>query len=126
MPEKKSDTEAAFERLATALSKDKRVDPPETAKAKGFGSKGLKVARKLFAFHSKGRLVVKLPADRVEALVTAGTGERFDPGHGRLMKEWLAVPHNDTRLWPRLAREALEFAGSAAPGSRGHRPARRR
>jgi len=126
VPEKKSDTEAAFERLATALSKDKRVDPPETAKAKGFGSKGLKVARKLFAFHSKGRLVVKLPADRVEALVTAGTGERFDPGHGRLMKEWLAVPHNDTRLWPRLAREALEFAGSAAPGSRGHRPARHR
>jgi len=126
VPEKKSDTEAAFERLATALSKDKRVDPPETAKAKGFGSKGLKVARKLFAFHSKGRLVVKLPADRVEALVTAGTGERFDPGHGRLMKEWLAVPHNRTKLWPRLAREALGFAGSAAPKSRGHRPARRR
>jgi len=34
MPGKKSDTEAAFERLAAALSKDKRVDPPETAKAK--------------------------------------------------------------------------------------------
>ena len=118
MPEKKSDTEAAFERLATALSKDKRVDPPESAKAKGFGSKGLKVARKLFAFHSKARLVVKLPADRVEALVRAGTGERFDPGHGRVMKEWLAIPHNDEKLWPRLAREALEFALSAAPKSR--------
>ena len=72
----------------------------------------------LFAFHSKARLVVKLPADRVEALVRAGTGERFDPGHGRVMKEWLAIPHNDEKLWPRLAREALEFALSAAPKSR--------
>src|SRR5438094_10438515 len=112
------ESELAFAKLAETLSKDPRVDPPEMARSKGFGSKGLKVARKLFAFHSKGRLVVKLPADRVEALVRAGTGERFDPGHGRLMKQWLAVPHNDKKLWPRLAREALEFAGSAAPESR--------
>ena len=105
-----SDSEAVFQRLSAAISKDKRVDPPETAKAKGFGSKGLKVARRMFAFHSKGRLVVKLPAERVEALVAAGTGKRFDPGHGRLMKEWLAVGDKDKRLWPRLAREALEFA----------------
>jgi len=118
MPGKKSDTEAAFERLAAALSKDKRVDPPETAKAKGFGSKGLKVARKMFAFHSKGRLVVKLPADRVEALVATGTGERFDPGHGRLMKEWLAISYDHIKLWPRLAREALDFADSSMSKSR--------
>jgi hypothetical protein len=50
---------------------------------------------------SKGRLVVKLPRQRIDALVATGAGERFDPGHGRLMKEWLP-----------LAREALAFVAS--------------
>jgi hypothetical protein len=100
--------EIAFEKLAAKISKDPRVDPPETAKGKGFGSKGLKVKRKMFAFESRGRLVVKLPADRVTALEKAGEGARFDPGHGRLMKEWLAV--EDQKLWSRLAVEALKYA----------------
>src|SRR6266446_5827060 len=84
-------SEAEFARLAATVSKDPRVDSPEVARAKGFGSKGLKVARKLFAFHSKGRLVVKLPGNRVAALAVSGEGKPFDPGHGRLMKEWLAL-----------------------------------
>jgi hypothetical protein len=33
---------------------------------------------------------VKLPRERVDELVEAGAGHRFDPGHGRLMKEWVA------------------------------------
>jgi hypothetical protein len=102
--------EAAFARLAETLSKDPRVDDPEMARAKGFGSKGLKVARKLFAFESKGRLVVKLPSDRVEALASSGKGKKFDPGHGRLMKEWLAVDFASHTLWLSLAQEALAFA----------------
>jgi hypothetical protein len=103
--------QADFDRLAASLSKDPRVDPPEMAKAKGFGSKGLKVRRRMFAFFSsKGELVFKLPAARVEALVAAGRGHRFDPGHGRLMKEWLAVDGGTRAGWTRLAQEALEFA----------------
>ena len=78
--------EVEFARLAATLSKDPRVDAPEVARAKGFGSKGLEVARKMFAFESKSRLVVKLPRERVDELVSSGKGERFDPGHGRLMK----------------------------------------
>jgi TfoX/Sxy family transcriptional regulator of competence genes len=109
------DSEAAFARIAEELSKDPRVDAPEMARAKGFGSKGLKVARKLFAFHSKGRLVVKLPADRVEALASSGKAKQFDPGHGRLMKEWVGVDYDAQSLWPTLAREALEFAVRHAP-----------
>jgi len=58
------------------------------AQAKGFGSKGLKVARKLFAFQSKGRLVVKLPSDRVEALAqqprrAGGTTRQPQPARRR-------------------------------------------
>ena len=108
------ESELAFAHLAERLSKDSRVDPPEMARSKGFGSKGLKVARKLFAFQSKGRLVLKLPSARVEALAASAAGQRFDPGHGRVMKEWIAIDLGSKPLWPRLAREALEFAARNA------------
>ena len=107
-------SEAEFARLAATVSKDPRVDSPEVARAKGFGSKGLKVARKLFAFESKGRLVVKLPKERVDELVSSGKGERFDPGHGRVMKEWLTIDLRGKALWLGVAREALEFAARGA------------
>jgi len=29
--------------------------------------------------------------DRVDELVSGGNGEYFDPGHGRLMKEWVTI-----------------------------------
>ena len=48
---------------------------------KGFGSDALKVRGKIFAMLSQGRLVVKLPRQRVDALVASGDGERFDPRH---------------------------------------------
>jgi hypothetical protein len=116
------EADTAFAQLAEKLSKDPRVDDPRVARAKGFGSKGLKVARKLFAFLSKARLVVKLPWERVEALASKGSGERFDPGHGRLMKEWIAIDFRARELWLPLAEEALEFAArdlreAAAPRS---------
>jgi hypothetical protein len=102
--------DAEFARLATIISKDPRVDPPDVARAKGFGSKGLKVARKLFAFvSSKGTLVVKLPTERVDKLVSSGKGRRFEPAPGRVMKEWLAVDPGPGSNWLPLAREALEF-----------------
>ncbi len=103
---------AAFLRLAKALSRDPRVDPPALAKAKGFGSKGLKVARKLFAFESKQRLVLKLPKARVDELVAEGIGLYFDPGHGRLMKQWIALGAEQQARWSGLAKEALELAAT--------------
>jgi len=131
MPTGSGDSEREFARLAELISKDRRVDPPDLARAKGFGSKGLKVARKMFAFHSKERLVVKLPGDRVDALVSQGKAERFDPGHGRLMKEWLAVGFSRKALWLPLLKEGLEFAAGGkgstvtVPGApRGRAPAR--
>jgi hypothetical protein len=109
------ESEVAFAHLAETLSKDPRVDPPEMARGKGFGSKGLKAARKLFAFRSsQGTLVVKLPSKRVDALASSGQAKRFDPGHGRLMKEWIAIDLGSKPLWPRLAREALDFAAGNA------------
>lgn len=77
-----------------------------------FGSNGLKVNGKLFALFTKGTLVVKLPKDRVAALVASRVGEPFDAGHGRLMKEWCTVV-NPRASWIHLAREAYDFVKSA-------------
>ena len=137
MPGRAEDSELEFARVAKAISMDPRVDRPEAARAKGFGSKGLKVERRLFAFHSKGRLVVKLPAARVDTLLLEGKGERFDPGHGRLMKEWIAFGYADRTSWLKFAREALDCAEggkkqqsptvavSVPAAPRGRAPARR-
>lgn len=76
-----------------------------------FGSNGLKINGKLFTFASQGGLVVKLPKERVEALVTAGKGEFFNPGHGRLMKEWILIKGTEQE-WVALAKEAYQFVHS--------------
>jgi TfoX/Sxy family transcriptional regulator of competence genes len=73
-----------------------------------FSSFGLKVNGKIFAMFGRGRLVVKLPKERVDALVSTGKAERFDPGHGRLMKEWATFESGDAE-WVELAREAWDF-----------------
>lgn len=110
--------EERFASLAEALLADPRV-----GEGRMFGSQVVKVAGKVFAMLVKGRLVVKLPAERVEALVTGGAGKPFDPGHGRPSKEWVAVELGDGD-WQGLAREALDFVGSAA-GTRRTRMSRK-
>ena len=42
----------------------------------------------------------------------AGDGERFDPGIGRLMKEWVAVATRAKGEWLSLADEARAFVAS--------------
>lgn len=87
--------------------------PDVTQEGKGFGSTALKVNGKIFAMLAGGKLVVKLPRSRVDALIAAGAGERFDPRHdGRLMKEWLTLETASEAEWLALANEALEFVAS--------------
>jgi hypothetical protein len=87
------------------------VTPPSDGK--GFGSSGLKCKQKIFAMLVNGRLVVKLPAPRVDELIASGDGERFDPRHdGRLMKEWVTIEPTSAEAWLPLAREAMEFVAS--------------
>ncbi len=85
----------------------------EVAQKKAFGATGLQVGSKMFAMlSSKSSLVVKLPKERVDALVAAGQGEHFDPGHGRPMKEWLSLSPTADEDWIALATEALKFVAS--------------
>ncbi len=81
---------------------------------RSFGSAALKVHGKIFAMlDSKGEFVVKLPKARVDALVAEGQGQRFEPGMGRLMKEWLVVTPVSEEIWLSLAQEALGYVRSA-------------
>ena len=78
-----------------------------------FGASGLKVHNKIFAMLSRGRFVVKLPKQRVDALVASGDGERFDPRRdGRLMQEWLSLAPTSEQAWLPLAREARAFVAA--------------
>ncbi len=109
MPGAPSRTQARFAAVADALADEPGVTVGTPGK-KGFGSSSLKVGGKIFAMISaNGSFVVKLPKDRVDALEAAGAGRRFDPGHGRLMKEWLSLKPSSEEDWRALAREALSF-----------------
>jgi hypothetical protein len=105
----KASGDDGFALVVSAFADDRQVSPPGSSK--GFGSGALKVNGKIFAMmSSKGHFVVKLSEERVNALIAAGSGTRFDPGHGRLIKEWLVVTAAP-KFWVPLAREARKLLG---------------
>lgn len=107
--------EEQFQSIVRALRSDSRITT-----SKMFGSSGLKVGGKVFAMLFKGKLVVKLSQERVATFVASGDGEHFDPGHGRKMKEWVAVEPRARGQWLKLAQEARDFVTSG-PGGTGRR-----
>ncbi len=112
MEQRASTAEEYFATIVEALVGMPGVTAPE---GRGFGASGLKIRGKIFAMlSSTGEFVVKLPARRVDALIASGEGTRFDPGHGRLMKEWVAVAPTAAEQWLPLAREAMAFVGGHA------------
>jgi TfoX/Sxy family transcriptional regulator of competence genes len=103
--------DALVETFAGAPDVTLPTDDP-TAR-RGFGSSALKVKDKIFAMLVNDRLVVKLPKARVDALVAAGDGERFDPRHDeRVMKEWLVVAPGHEDEWLALAQDAMRHVAS--------------
>jgi len=99
-----------YEDLVVELVGAAGVTPPRGGS--GFGRSALRFQGKIFAMLVRGRLVVKLPAPRVDALVEAGDGVRFDANKGTPMREWLSLDPGSGRDWLALAREALDFARS--------------
>ena len=104
---------------AWSLIVDRCVEEPHVTAGTMFRSEGLRFGDKYFAMLCRGELVVKLDAVRVDELETSGIGSRFDPGHGRKMREWLAVPLDHRPRWRSLVSEAL---GKAQRDGNGRRP----
>ena len=92
-----------FAPVAKAFANDRQVTAGMM-----MASYGLKVKGKIFAMWVGGQLVVKLPRQRVDEMVENGKGKRFDPGHGRLMKEWVVVLAQK-KSWVDIAKEAYRF-----------------
>ena len=92
------------------------LDDPRVTVGSGFGSSpGRRVDGRIFALLVRGDLVVKLPRQRVDALVGSGVARWFDAGKARPMREWASIDmiHGDS--WPALVGEAYEFVGSTGP-----------
>jgi len=66
---------------------------------------------------SSGDLIVKLPEERVHALIEGSTGEPFAPA-GRVFREWVKVSERDATLWRALLTEAGDFASTNAASRR--------
>jgi hypothetical protein len=100
--------EAKYARLVESFRSDSGVTA--LSEGKGFGSSGqLKVGGRIFAMLVRDELVLKLPRGRVDELVKAGEGARFDAGKGTPMREWLVLSPSSRLAWARLAREAHDF-----------------
>lgn len=97
-------------RFASML--DALLREPAVTQSRMFGSAGLKVGGKVFVMLVKGKLVAKLPKERVDELVSSGAGEYFDPGPGKLMKEWVALGPKSEARWLQFAREAKHFVAT--------------
>lgn len=101
-------TQQRFAALADELAGEPGVTLPDESRRR-FGSTALKVDGAIFAMLVSDQLVVKLPADRVSALVADGTGSPFASGRGAAMREWVVVLEADPATESALVREALAF-----------------
>jgi hypothetical protein len=69
-----------------------------------FGSQGLRTGRKYFVIWWHEQLVVKLPADRAQELLSSGAGEVFEPMPGRPMNGWVLL--RESAEWDSLVAAA--------------------
>jgi hypothetical protein len=103
-----SQAERRYEDLIDELVGTAGVTPPQGGS--GFGRSAVRFQKKIFVMLVRGRLVLKLPAGRVDALIAARVGVRFDANKGTPMKEWFSLDPESELPWLPLAREALDFA----------------
>ena len=89
------------------------MTPP--AGGSGFGRSALKYNGRIFAMFVRGQLVLRLSENRVDDLIAAGHGSRFDANKGKPMREWVTLTPGSDLAWLPLAREALSFAGAGEP-----------
>ena len=90
---------------------------PDVALGRMFGSEGLSVRGKVFAFVGfSGSLFAKLPEQRVGELIAA---EDASPAvmRDRPMREWVTLDSDRPDTWHAIAAEAYAFVDSITPAA---------
>lgn len=112
-PPSADDPQALFDAVVAAFA-----GRPDISFGRVMASHGLKTQGRLFAFLRKDKLVLKLSAQRVAAVVLTEGATHFDRGDGRPMREWAAVPPAPVDVWIGLAHEAERFVSTFNSGKR--------
>ena len=105
---------SAAETLFWQVAAELERDDPRVRESTIMNGRCLRVGKEFLALvdYKGSGLVVKLPRERVAALIEAGVGKPFAPA-GKIFKEWLAVPTPDRRRWRELLREGIAFIAPA-------------
>jgi hypothetical protein len=92
------------------LAADLQRADPRIVEGTIMNGRCLRVGKEFLALvdYKGAGLVVKLPRERVSALIEAGIGRPFAPA-GKVFAEWVSVPTPDRRRWRELLREAIAF-----------------
>ena len=97
--------DALFWDVAQPLLAAGKVDEGELMR-----SRCIRVGKEFLAMpeYRTGDLVVKLPKQRVAALVESGEGLAFAPAK-KVFSEWVQIPGRDESTWASLLDEGYEF-----------------
>ena len=98
-----------------------QLENPRLEEGTIMGGRCVRVAGEFLAlvdFKGSG-LVVKLPRERVDQLITEGVGRPFAPA-GKVFHEWVSIPDADPRQWHALLREGITFVSNPKKGVRVH------
>lgn len=99
--------EESFAKLALFYATPQTEYPVERAKLFGFDC--LRINGKVFAKLHNGHLVMKLPANRIAALVDSAQMSAYEH-RGRVLKEWGVIEESKDII--SLAEEARVFVGN--------------
>ena len=85
---------------------------PGVKASKAFGYPAYKINGKVFAFVGSKGIAIKLPAERVNALLDGKTLKPFEVGNGQVWREWLSIQREASEDYDqdvRLFEESVEF-----------------
>lgn len=100
-----------------ALMDEMLLRIPGVSGGKAFGYPAYKVGGKVFLFVGGAGIAVKLPVERVGALIAANDAMYlFEPVEGRVWKSWVSIDHanvDDYAQHEALLEEAIAFVRGA-------------
>ncbi len=99
----------SLERQFAAVSARLLGDDTSVEEGRMLHAPGLKTGGKFFAFAARDDLFVKLPAERVNALVASGAGRPCEIRKGAPMREWVRVTPTDEESCAAYVMEARDF-----------------